>query len=106
MKIGQLLQIMLWWLSIFLMELEQIGAENVVVFLRDSILDKVELIKRRMNNKNMGVIKWADLFFGLREKREWRRKNVVSAVCCVRIIGSAETMESCKDFLKIEICDF
>ena len=80
MKIGQLLQIMLWWLSIFLMELEQIGAENVVVFLRDSILDKVELIKRRMNNKNMGVIKWEDLFFGLREKREWRRKNVVSVV--------------------------
>ena len=80
MKIGQLLQIMLWWLSIFLMELEQIGAENVVVFLRDSILDKVELIKRRMNNKNMGVIKWADLFFGLREKREWRRKNVDSVV--------------------------
>ena len=33
-----------------------------------------------MNNKNMGVIKWADLFFGLREKREWRRKNVVSVV--------------------------
>ena len=82
MKIGQLLQIMLWWLSIFLMELEQIGAENVVVFLRDSILDKVELRKgnRKMNNKNMGVIKWADLFFGLREKREWRRKNVVSVV--------------------------
>lgn len=80
MKIGQLLQIMLWWLSIFLMELEQIGAENVVVFLRDSILDKVELIKRRMNNKNMGVIKWADLYFGLREKREWRRKNVDSVV--------------------------
>ena len=71
---------MLWWLSIFLMELEQIGAENVVVFLRDSILDKVELIKRRMNNKNMGVIKWADLYFGLREKREWRRKNVDSVV--------------------------
>ena len=80
MKIGQLLQIMLWWLSIFLMELEQIGAENVVVFLRDSILDKVELIKRRMNNKNMGEIKWADLYFGLREKREWRRKNVDSVV--------------------------
>ena len=80
MKIGQSLQIMLWWLSIFLMELEQIGAENVVVFLRDSILDKVELIKRRMNNKNMGVIKWADLYFGLREKREWRRKNVDSVV--------------------------
>ena len=80
MKIGQLLQIMLWWLSIFLMELEQICAENVVVFLRDSILDKVELIKRRMNNKNMGVIKWADLYFGLREKREWRRKNVDSVV--------------------------
>ena len=55
MKIGQLLQIMLWWLSIFLMELEQIGAENVVVFLRDSILDKVEFRKdiRKMNNKNM-----------------------------------------------------
>ena len=80
MKIGQLLQIMLWWLSIFLMYLEQIGAENVVVFLRDSIVDKVELIKRRMNNKNMGVIKWADLYFGLREKREWRRKNVDSVV--------------------------
>ena len=80
MKIGQLLQIMLWWLSIFLMELEQIGAENVVVFLRDSILDKVELIKRKMNNKNRGEIEWADLFFGLREKREWRRKNVDSVV--------------------------
>ena len=53
---------------------------KMVVFLRDSILDKVELRKgnRKMNNKNMGVIKWADLFFGLREKREWRRKNVVS----------------------------
>ena len=65
-----------------MMELEQIGAENVVVFLRDSILDKVELRKgnRKMNNKNMGVIKWADLFFGLREKREWRRKNVDSVV--------------------------
>ena len=50
----------------------------MVVFLRDSIWDKVELRKgnRKMNNKNMGVIKWADLFFGLREKREWRRKNV------------------------------
>ena len=80
MKIGQLLQIMLWWLSIFLMELEQIGAENVVVFLRDSILDKVELIKRRMNNKNMGVIKWADLYFEKKKKREWRRKNVDSVV--------------------------
>ena len=57
-------------------------AENKLVFLRDSILDKVELRKgnRKMNNKNMGVIKWADLFFGLREKREWRRKNVVSVV--------------------------
>ena len=56
--------------------------EKMVVFLRDSILDKVELRKgnRKMNNKNMGVIKWADLFFGLREKREWRRKNVVSVV--------------------------
>ena len=55
---------------------------KMVVFLRDSILDKVELRKgnRKMNNKNMGVIKWADLFFGLREKREWRRKNVVSVV--------------------------
>ena len=53
---------------------------KMLVFLRDSILDKVELRKgnRKMNNKNMGVIKWADLFFGLREKREWRRKNVVS----------------------------
>ena len=56
------------------------NGRKMVVFLRDSILDKVELIKRRMNNKNMGVIKWADLFFGLREKREWRRKNVVSVV--------------------------
>ena len=56
--------------------------EKMVVFLRDSILDKVELRKgnRKMNNKNMGVIKWADLFFGLREKRGWRRKNVVSVV--------------------------
>ena len=55
---------------------------KMVVFLRDSILDKVELRKgnRKMNNKNMGVIKWADLYFGLREKREWRRKNVVSVV--------------------------
>ena len=53
-----------------------------------------------MNNKNMGVIKWADLFFGLREKREWRRKNVVSVVWCVRIIGSAEMMESYNRFLK------
>ena len=55
---------------------------KMVVFLRDSILDKVELRKgnRKMNNRNMGVIKWADLFFGLREKREWRRKNVVSVV--------------------------
>ena len=54
----------------------------MVVFLRDSILDKVELRKgnRKMNNKNMGVIKWEDLFFGLREKREWRRKNVDSVV--------------------------
>ena len=53
-------------------------AEQMLVFLRDSILDKVELRKgnRKMNNKNMGVIKWKDLFFGLREKREWRRKNV------------------------------
>ena len=56
--------------------------QKMVVFLMDSILDKVELRKgnRKMNNKNMGVIKWADLFFGLREKREWRRKNVVSVV--------------------------
>ena len=56
------------------------NGRKMVVFLRDSILDKVELRKgnRKMNNKNMGVIKWADLFFGLREKREWRRKNVVS----------------------------
>ena len=58
---------------------------KMVVFLRDSILDKVELRElrkgnRKMNNKNMGVIKWADLFFGLREKRGWRRKNVVSVV--------------------------
>ena len=46
--------------------------QKMVVFLRDSILDKVELRKgnRKMNNKKMGVIKWADLFFGLREKRE------------------------------------
>ena len=57
-------------------------AEDKLVFLMDSIWDKVELAKgnRKMNNKNMGVIKWADLFFGLREKREWRRKNVVSVV--------------------------
>ena len=56
------------------------NGRKMVVFLRDSILDKVELRKgnRKMNNKNMGVIKWADLFFGLREKRGWRRKNVVS----------------------------
>ena len=63
---------------------EQMTTNNrkMVVFLRDSILDKVELRKgnRKMNNKNMGVIKWADLFFGLREKRGWRRKNVVSVV--------------------------
>lgn len=58
------------------------NGRKMVVFLRDSILDKVELRKgnRKMNNKNMGVIKWADLFFGLREKRGWRRKNVVSVV--------------------------
>ena len=58
------------------------NGRKMVVFLRDSILDKVELRKgnRKMNNKNMGVIKWADLFFGLREKRECRRKNVVSVV--------------------------
>lgn len=56
------------------------GAQNMVVFLRDSISDKVELTKGKMNNKNMGVIKWADLFFGLREKREWKRKNVDSVV--------------------------
>ena len=33
--------------------------QKMVVFLRDSILDKVELRKgnRKMNNKNMGVIK-------------------------------------------------
>ena len=54
------------------------NGRKMLVFLRDSILDKVELRKgnRKMNNKNMGVIKWKDLFFGLREKREWRRKNV------------------------------
>ena len=58
------------------------NGRKMVVFLRDSILDKVELRKgnRKMKNKNMGVKKWADLFFGLREKREWRRKNVVSVV--------------------------
>ena len=58
------------------------NGRKMVVFLMDSILNKVELRKgnRKMNNKNMGVIKWADLFFGLREKREWRRKNVVSVV--------------------------
>ena len=58
------------------------NGRKMVVFLRDSILDRVELRKgnRKMNNKNMGVIKWADLFFGLREKRDWRRKNVVSVV--------------------------
>lgn len=41
----------------------------------DSIWDKVELAKgnRKMSNKNIGAIKWANLFFGLREKREWRR---------------------------------
>ncbi len=48
------------------------NGRKMVVFLMDSILDKVELRKgnRKMNNKNIGVIKWADLFFGLREKRE------------------------------------
>jgi len=58
------------------------NGRKMVVFLRDSILDKVKLRKgnRKMNNKNMGVIKWADLFFGLREKRGWRRKNVDSVV--------------------------
>lgn len=58
------------------------NGRKMVVFLRDSILDKVELRKgnRKMNNKNMGVIKWAELFFGLREKRGWRRKNVDSVV--------------------------
>lgn len=57
-------------------------AENMLVFLMDSIWDKVKLTKgnRKMNNKNIGVIKWADLFFGLREKREWKRKNVGSVV--------------------------
>lgn len=30
-------------------------------------------------NQRMDV-KWTDLFFCLREKREWRRKNVVSVV--------------------------
>ena len=63
-------------------KLTSIQTAKIVVFLWDSILDKVELRKgnRKMNNKNMGVIKWADLFFGLREKRGWRRKNVVSVV--------------------------
>ena len=58
------------------------NGRKMVVFLRDSIFDKVELRKgnRKMNNKNMGVIKWADLFFGLREKRGWRRKNVDGVV--------------------------
>lgn len=58
------------------------NGRKMVVFLRDSILDKIELRKgnRKMNNKNMGVIKWAELFFGLREKRGWRRKNVDSVV--------------------------
>ena len=69
--------------ALFLRQKAQMtNGRKMVVFLMDSILDKVELRKgnRKMNNKNMGVIKWADLFFGLREKREWRRKNVVSVV--------------------------
>lgn len=88
--IRQLLQVKLWWLPDFFVFIETTrrniarskNDRKMVVFLRDSILDKVELRKgnRKMNNKNMGVIKWADLFFGLREKREWRRKNVVSVV--------------------------
>lgn len=66
----------------FASKAQMTNGRKMVVFLMDSILDKVELRKgnRKMNNKNMGVIKWADLFFGLREKREWRRKNVVSVV--------------------------
>ena len=52
------------------------NGRKMLVFLRDSILDKVELRKGNRKMKNMGVIKWKDLFFGLREKREWRRKNV------------------------------
>lgn len=81
MRIGQLPQIILWWLPVYLRQIAQ-KAENMLVFLTDSIWDKVELTKgnRKMNDKNIGVIKWADLFFGLREKREWRRKNVDSAV--------------------------
>lgn len=84
-----MLQIILWWLPVFCVKnqksrqkAQMTNSRKMVVFLRDSILDKVELRKgnRKMNNKNMGVIKWADLFFGLREKREWRRKNVVSVV--------------------------
>ena len=86
-----MLQIILWWLPVFCVKKHvkkhfdgkrSKNDRKMVVFLRDSILDKVELRKgnRKMNNKNMGVIKWADLFFGLREKREWRRKNVVSVV--------------------------
>lgn len=88
-----MLQIILWWLPVFCVKsvkkrqkarqkAQMTNGRKMVVFLRDCILDKVELRKgnRKMNNKNMGVIKWADLFFGLREKREWRRKNVVSVV--------------------------
>lgn len=58
------------------------NGRKMLAFLRDSILYKVELRKgnRKMNNKNMGVIKWADLFLGLKEKREWGRKNVGSVV--------------------------
>lgn len=61
---------------------KSINDRKLVVFLRDSILYKVELRKknRKMNNKNLGGIKWEDLFLGLREKREWRRKNVDSVV--------------------------
>ena len=69
--------------ALFLRQKAQMtNGRKMVVFLMDSILDKVELRKgnRKMNNKNMGVNKLADLFFGLREKREWRRKNVVSVV--------------------------
>ena len=83
MKIGQLLQIMLWWLSIFLMELEQIGAENVVVFLRDSILDKVELRKgnRKMNNKKHGSNQMGRVIFWLKRKKRMEKKKC--GHCCL-----------------------
>lgn len=58
------------------------NGRKMVVFLRDSILDKVELRKgnRKMNNKNMGVIKWAD-FFGLKRKKRMEKKKC--GQCCL-----------------------